>query len=186
MSIFLKEWSPSLGMPALVQASKSSFRDSAMVTALFSHPNKRLPPGAACPSPVAWLSWNLLEVCGPSKRDRGVPSRQQEEAPGKEKVIVCRRCLTHITEEDQRISVDGAHRHTFANPHGHVFDIGCFKSAAGCLGRGPASDEFAWFPGYSWRIVICSGCMAHLGWMFQSQGGDRFLGLIMDGLVSSH
>lgn len=113
------------------------------------------------------------------------PFEDQEEEIVHEAVIVCRQCRHHITDEGQRISIDGAHRHTFANPHGHVYDIACFGSAVGCYGAGPPSGEFAWFKGYSWQILICAGCMTHLGWFFISSGGRHFSGLIVDRLVSS-
>ena len=43
-------------------------------------------------------------------------------------VIRCRQCLQEITRSSEKIAVDGAHRHTFANPLGLVFEIGCFAS----------------------------------------------------------
>lgn len=127
----------------------------------------------------------LLEKEGPARVREGLPEQAPEESAEREKALVCLQCGKRITDESQRISIDGAHRHTFANPHGHVYDIGCFGSAAGCYGAGPASDEFAWFKGYSWQIVICAGCMSHLGWFFISSGGHHFFGLIVDRLVSS-
>jgi len=147
------------------------------------------PPGVPThqhPSgPALQPLWRFLEVEKSTGIAQGVPSEQQEEETDREKVLACRRCLAHITEENQRISVDGAHQHTFANPNGHVFDIGCFRSARGCLEAGPPSEEFTWFPGYSWRVVICAGCMTHLGWLFHLSGEYHFFGLILDCLVSS-
>jgi len=94
--------------------------------------------------------------------------------------IVCRQCLNRITGPGQRISVNGSHLHTFANPSGVVFEIGCFRSAIGCTMMGPPSTEFAWFTGYSWQIAICVSCQIHLGWSFMSPSGNRFYGLILD------
>ena len=124
------------------------------------------------------------------KRRSGVsprlqPIEDQEEKIVPEAVIVCRQCRNHITDESQRISIDGAHRHTFANPHGHVYDIACFGSAMGCYRAGPPSSEFAWFKNYSWQVLICAGCETHLGWVFISSEGHFFFGLIIDRLVSS-
>ncbi len=92
----------------------------------------------------------------------------------------CARCAQVITHEHARIEVSGEHRHTFVNPHGLVFEIGCFDRAPGCAGVGPAEAFFSWFPGYAWRVVICRGCQAHLGWSY----GERpdFVGLILDRL----
>lgn len=109
----------------------------------------------------------------------------QEEEAAPEAVIVCRQCRKHITDPSQRVSVGGSHHHTFANPHGLVFDIGCFQTAVGCRGVGPVSCEFAWFRGYDWQIAVCAGCMTHLGWIFSASGGTRFHGLILDRLINS-
>lgn len=77
--------------------------------------------------------------------------------------------------------MNGAHRHTLCNPHGLVFEIGCFTEAPGCATVGGASEFFSWFPGYAWRIAVCRGCTAHLGWAYGS--GPAFWGLISDRLV---
>ena len=130
-------------------------------------------------------SRKLLDKQGPTEVKQSPAVEDREEESGREKVLVCRQCGKHIADEAWRISIDGGHRHTFANPHGHVYDIGCFESAVGCVGIGPGSNEFAWFKGYSWQIVTCTGCMTHLGWFFHSSGQHHFYGLILDCLVSS-
>ena len=107
-----------------------------------------------------------------------------EEEPVHENYILCRECHQIITNEEQRIVMHGAHRHTFANPNGIVFDIGCFKTAVGCGYSGHASNEFTWFAGFSWRVAVCSMCLSHLGWLFESTGGTHFHGLILDRLLS--
>ena len=65
---------------------------------------------------------------------------------------------------------------------GAVFKIGCFGSAVGCTARGTSEAYWSWFPGYSWRIEVCSGCAEHLGWLFTSTDHD-FHGLILDRLT---
>jgi hypothetical protein len=99
--------------------------------------------------------------------------------------IVCRQCRYGITSQTQRIQIDNAHRHTFANPEGIVFEIGCYKKVWGCGYTGPSSAEFTWFPGYQWRIAICANCLIHLGWRFSSDEGHSFHGLITDRLSIS-
>jgi len=79
--------------------------------------------------------------------------------------------------------VDGAHAHTFANPEGIVFEIGCYRDAWGCGYLGPLSPEFTWFAGYVWRIAVCSNCLVHLGWRFSSPDGHFFHGLITNRLI---
>jgi hypothetical protein len=88
-----------------------------------------------------------------------------------------------ITHPDERIRVQGAHEHTFANPHGLVFRIGCFRSAAGCGYTGLPTMEFTWFRGFTWRIALCANCLINVGWLFASTGGGRFHGLILDRLI---
>jgi hypothetical protein len=78
------------------------------------------------------------------------------------------------------MAVGGSHNHTFANPNGVVFEIGCFNLVTGCSFIGPPSYEFPWFAGHSWQIAICSTCQTHLGWIFRGQGGVQFYGLILD------
>ena len=107
----------------------------------------------------------------------------EEQEPEDEEYILCRQCRQAITRAADRIAVDGSHRHTFANPHGIVFEIGCFKTVRGCGYTGELTDEFSWFAGYRWRVSFCSLCLTHLGWMFVSGGGNIFHGLILDRLI---
>ncbi len=102
----------------------------------------------------------------------------------KKRILRCSTCHYHITHEQERIQVNEQHQHVFANPHGHVFHIGCFASAPGCVLAGEETQYFSWFPGYAWQIAFCGQCLALLGWGFHSQE-SRFFGLILDKLVSS-
>ena len=111
------------------------------------------------------------------EKEAGDPSPEEEE------YILCRQCHQAITKPAERIAMQGAHRHTFANPHGIIFEIGCFRNAKGCGYAGVASDDFSWFAGYSWRVCFCTMCLTHLGWMFSPKGGHLFHGLILDRLI---
>ena len=113
-----------------------------------------------------------------------VEDETEEDILDPEAYIRCRQCLNIITHPAERITIQGSHQHTFANPHGIVFEIGCFRTVQGCVRAGPASTEFSWFPGFSWRIAVCIKCLAHLGWLFASQDNDSFHGLILDRLVT--
>ena len=127
---------------------------------------------------------------------REPPDRQRDEAPNgyvedeteekaaEEEGILCRQCHSILTSPTERIVVQGSHQHTFANPHGIVFEIGCFGAVRGCGYAGPATDEFSWFKGFSWRVAVCVMCLTHLGWFFESRGGGNFHGLILDRLIS--
>ena len=108
---------------------------------------------------------------------------ETEETDPEDDRLLCRNCMTVITAESRRIAVDGAHCHTFANPHGIVFEIGCFQFAPGCAVAGPPTDEFSWFPPHFWQVAVCGSCLSHLGWRFSSTQGTGFFGLILDRLV---
>lgn len=119
---------------------------------------------------------------GTSTKDRSESRDKQDREH--ERAIRCSRCGTPITSAKQRIGRDGKHLHTVLNPAGIVFEIGCFREAQGCLAHGPASLEFSWFAGYSWRVAFCSACAEHLGWYF-SAGDDAFWGLIVNRLLDA-
>ena len=116
--------------------------------------------------------------------DSRAADKSQEKVPDGTEYILCRQCHNIITTPSNRISVQGSHQHTFANPHGIVFEIGCFGAVTGCGYAGPASDEFTWFPGFSWRVAVCGRCLIHLGWLFTSKGFESFHGLILDHLIT--
>jgi hypothetical protein len=105
-----------------------------------------------------------------------------EQSPLEGVYLLCRACLHPIARPEDRISVQGRHVHTFANPHGILFEIGCFQNAPGCGTVGPASDEFTWFSGHRWRVCLCAACLAHLGWAFLA-AANAFYGLIIDRLI---
>ena len=102
----------------------------------------------------------------------------------KERRLFCAACRHPVTHQDERIPVQGGHEHSFTNPHGITYHIGCFRNAGGCAPVGEATAEFTWFPGYAWRVALCAHCRAHLGWRFQSES-DYFHGLIVARLTST-
>jgi hypothetical protein len=116
----------------------------------------------------------------------GVDTINKEEAGDgfdtQKKHILCKNCGNLITSDADSIVVNGSHDHTFVNPMGLQFHIGCFSNAGGCRITGVPTAEYTWFPGFAWSYVVCSGCHTHLGWHYQS-GGGGFFGLILDQLV---
>lgn len=96
--------------------------------------------------------------------------------------LLCAACRHPVTTSAARTSVSGSHQHTFFNPHGVVFNVGCFSQAPGASARGIPTDEFTWFPGHVWQLAVCARCVSHLGWRFKSQASE-FYGLILDKLV---
>ena len=114
--------------------------------------------------------------------DRGNLSIEKDESEKEQqKGLLCRICHLLITSSRESLEKDGKHLHTFFNPAGIVYEIGCFRQAQGCLAFGAPSGEFAWFGGYSWQVVYCRSCQQHLGWRFS--GEDQFFGLIVNKLT---
>lgn len=103
----------------------------------------------------------------------------------KEYHILCKACGHRITSIDYIISVGGQHRHTFTNPAGLTFEIGCFSHADGCYVYGVPTPHYTWFPGFSWCFAFCSRCATHLGWLYRSSlsGREGFFGLIAARLI---
>jgi hypothetical protein len=93
----------------------------------------------------------------------------------------CVRCGSKVARCNDRVQVNDKHEHTFINPVGVIYRIGCFSASPGAFEVGQASSEFAWFRDYVWRCLCCAGCEVHLGWSF-TQDAARFCGLILDQL----
>lgn len=117
----------------------------------------------------------MLPGCDPLQllREMGSEGRTSKEAADAEEErpaaqgISCRFCGHHVTSDEQRISVNGSHGHTFFNPSGVLFELGCFLHAPGCQVEGDASGHFTWFAGYQWRVALCRQCASQLGWRFE-------------------
>lgn len=109
---------------------------------------------------------------------------QAEKEPGP---LVCASCGAGITSKRERLEIHGAHSHTFTNPHGLIFNIGCFGNAENCRSVGEATPAWTWFRGYAWRVCVCASCGIHLGWAYEPsppRAEDRgFYGLILDRLT---
>lgn len=126
------------------------------------------------------------EKSGNSQPETTIKDETEEKESDSEEYIRCRQCSQMITSPAERIEVQGSHQHTFANPHGILFQIGCFRSVTGCGYAGPATEEFSWFKGFSWRVALCGKCLTHLGWLFVNSANVSFNGLILDRLISSN
>lgn len=124
--------------------------------------------------------FDLRREPSPQESVRG-RTAAREESEGE---LLCFACGAAITRNRERIPVGGAHEHTFTNPAGYVFCIGCFRRAPGCPQAGEFTAEHTWFPGYAWRYALCAGCRIHLGWVFRG-GQSEFYGLILDRLLDS-
>ena len=92
--------------------------------------------------------------------------------------LLCRACRARVTRPDDAIEQGGAHAYSFVNPHGLVFEIGCFARAPGCRTLEAPTLDWTWFPGWAWQPAACAGCGAHLGWRYR-RGAEVFYGLIL-------
>lgn len=140
------------------------------------------------PAAIAPIPRRLRQPPGPPPArpaSEPEPADAEQRSLRPETVLLCRECRHPVARPADRIAIQGRHTHTCANPHGHVFEIGCFQSAPGCGAVGPASDEFTWFPGHRWRACVCAACRVHLGWVFLPGAGAGFYGLILDRLIES-
>jgi len=107
-----------------------------------------------------------------------------KEESSKPKGIICKQCLSYVTEASKAIEIQAQHQHRVTNPAGMIFDIRLYAQAV-CSAEGAAISEFSWFSGYAWRIVSCTGCHEHLGWSFQQASSPDFYGLIADRLIDN-
>ena len=101
---------------------------------------------------------------------------EDEETP--EESVLCGECGHEVTSREHETSMDGGFEHSFANPSGIVFQIGCYEEAPGVGAAGEETAEFTWFDGYTWQVVLCRSCMSHLGWKYWSSD-HTFYGLIL-------
>jgi hypothetical protein len=124
----------------------------------------------------------LLDPAAKRPAGKGQPlSETALEERDPEAVLLCFNCRRVVTHADQRIEVDGHHRHSRMNPHGLSFVFGCFGEAPGVKTFGDAYAEHSWFTGFRWRIVLCAACQQHLGWRFEGSG--IFYGLLLARLI---
>lgn len=122
----------------------------------------------------------LFFVSDSDKKKKKATKIKEESREKEEKYILCKQCENKITLPDQQIEVSGEFEHTFLNPGGHVFRIGCFQSADGCVALGVPTAEWTWFEGFEWQAAICNQCYVHLGWFYRSLSDQNFFGLILD------
>lgn len=137
-------------------------------------------PGKWCwiktEKPLAFVS----KEKSPEKKSNAV---LQEKKKKEEQYLLCKLCNNRITKITNRFEVQGGAEHSFLNPAGMVFHIGCFRDAEGCLPVGDVQSEWSWFKGFRWQVVCCDQCLNHLGWLFLAKDKRYFYGLILSSLV---
>lgn len=124
----------------------------------------------------------LFREDGRSSGDKPSVKKDHQKQADSDRAICCKTCGHSITSRNHKKTVGGSHSHTFFNPAGIVYEIGCFKQAPGCHVAGESTAEFSWFSGYLWRFSFCSNCQSHLGWFYE-QGESGFFGLILRQLM---
>src|SRR4051794_17134502 len=93
----------------------------------------------------------------PERRGQMVPAVERRPDCDEERTLVCVDCGHAITTDAARTERLGAHAHTFPNPDGLRFCIGCFTEAPGVRVVGEESGYFTWFPGFAWTVAVCAG-----------------------------
>ncbi len=126
---------------------------------------------------------NYLYIADSDKKNKFETQKEDHKKSKEEQYILCMQCENKISRSIYKMSYNGSFDHTFLNPAGNVFHIGCFKRADGCIVLGKASSEWTWFQGKSWRVALCGQCLTHLGWYYQAEDDSPFFGLILDALI---
>jgi hypothetical protein len=141
--------------------------------------------------PEMWEAQSALETgapCWALRNPPGAPdasttsetrAETRDEEPA---VLACATCREPVTTEAERMEVAGAHQHSFMNPHGFYYRIGCFAAAQALKAEGGWSGDWSWFPPCEWQIQRCARCDEHLGWLFRA-AERRFYGLVLDRLI---
>jgi hypothetical protein len=96
--------------------------------------------------------------------------------------ILCASCGAFVADAAARTDINGAHAHTFINPAGLIFRVGCFAEAPGVLAVGEESEHWTWFSGFAWRAALCRSCHEHLGWCY-ANAHQAFVALILDRVI---
>ncbi len=74
------------------------------------------------------------------------------------------------------------------NPLGNKFNLITLKKSDLLLLNETKSLQDTWFPKFKWIIGVCSHCLIHLGWYFESieNNQEGFFGLIVDKLINDN
>ncbi|MCB9763360.1 MAG: hypothetical protein H6739_26575 [Alphaproteobacteria bacterium] len=103
---------------------------------------------------------------------------ERDATTGPARVLRCARCDTALADA---ADVVPASRRAYMNPHGYVREIVVVSRARNLTGDGRRVAAFSWFPGHTWEIMCCAGCLGHVGWRFE--GGSVFYGLLVEALA---
>lgn len=113
-----------------------------------------------------------------------VPENEILDEKSIKRALRCVTCDYIISFQEAHCERAGSHEHLQVNPHGATFAFGCFAIAPGVTAASPPTQEFSWFPGYEWQVIVCTNCRGHIGWLF-SQPQDHFYGLLFEKIFSA-
>nr|XP_049697561.1 protein cereblon isoform X2 [Helicoverpa armigera] len=87
-------------------------------------------------------------------------------------VLCCSSCMTQIARREHlfAMSSEGVHSN-YTNLGGYMHDLLTVREVSNVRAAGPSSEEYSWFPGYSWTVAHCRLCAAHVGWRFDATKG---------------
>lgn len=94
-----------------------------------------------------------------------------------ERPIRCKQCGETITTISSLFTIGGAEGTTgaYVNEYGIVHQTQTVRTVDAdhvfCVGNRESRDS--WFNGYTWTIMHCATCAAHLGWKFDAIRGQR-------------
>ena len=113
--------------------------------------------------------------------EEALPERTQVEAAPDDRSLRCRTCGEVLAPESAIRPVGGAGpEHRFINPAGVVHHLLSVMDVVSVRDHGTPTEDFSWFPGWSWRYTDCGRCGTFLGWCFEAVDGQqptRFHGL---------
>ena len=101
--------------------------------------------------------------------------------------IRCAWCRQELSDTASIFSLWGQSTHSaFANPNGQLKVVITFQQVRNYLADSYVTDDFTWFAGYSWQIIYCNTCKAHIGWKYHSIENRKpamFYGLLEKALL---
>ncbi len=139
----------------------------------YGHLNQLIPPYIL----RTFREDQVISIAKKKKKEKPIYEKEKE-------LLYCISCLKLITSGDQRTRMGENHEHTFFNPGGFMFKIGCFRDAPGSVPQGIPTEEFTWFKGFSWCLAQCGGCFQHIGWHYLRNDQGDFWGLILNMLTN--
>jgi len=122
----------------------------------------------------------ILAHCSPQARLALIDARLNQV-----KMRLLCRCGHNVSTREQVfvMSNQGASGN-YVNPNGYNHEMLTVKKCWSISTQGEPEAAYSWFPGYTWQIINCPECWAHLGWCFRATI-DSFKPRMFYGLTKS-